>query len=274
MFGSKKTQSTERTIVLPEDAEIHEVKVRAEEDYWTKTRRPLSCLVFLIPLLVLYEIGIFWLGGQQPDSYRNGADYWMRTVLQEIGLVQAHLLPAIVIGLLLAWHLGGRYSWKVDSHTILGMSAESMLFAMVLIVMGQLQHMAFMEAAESAESTAVATNIGRDGLHKVISFVGAGVYEEVLFRLWMLPLCYAMFYMLFRSSPWASGTAILVTSVLFSLAHYIGPHGDTFSALTFSFRALAGGFFAVLFLFRGFGITVGAHAAYDLIVGLILAQNI
>ena len=37
-----------------------------------------------------------------------------------------------------------------------------------------------------------------------------------------------------------------------------------------SFRAFAGFYFAGLYHLRGFGIAVGAHAGYDLLVGLIV----
>jgi hypothetical protein len=56
---------------------------------------------------------------------------------------------------------------------------------------------------------------------------------------------------------------------LFSLAHYVGPHGDEIRLASFIFRTLAGAFFAVLFVVRGFGIAVGAHAGYDILVGLL-----
>ena len=56
--------------------------------------------------------------------------------------------------------------------------------------------------------------------------------------------------------------------MLFSAAHYVGPSGDKFLWLTFLFRFLAGVFFAVLFRYRGFGIAVGTHAFYDVLVGL------
>ena len=44
------------------------------------------------------------------------------------------------------------------------------------------------------------------------------------------------------------------------------------SSLRFSFvfRAVAGLMFGVLFLRRGFGVTVGAHALYDLLVGVVM----
>jgi hypothetical protein len=36
----------------------------------------------------------------------------------------------------------------------------------------------------------------------------------------------------------------------------------------FVFRFLAGVFFSVLFVYRGFGIAAGSHAAYDVLLGL------
>jgi membrane protease YdiL (CAAX protease family) len=65
----------------------------------------------------------------------------------------------------------------------------------------------------------------------------------------------------------------LVTSLMFSLAHYVGPTAETMVLFTFTFRALAGVFFAALFVTRGFGITVGCHAAYDLLVGVLMKSQ-
>lgn len=240
-----------------------------DDDYWTCSRRPLACLIFLLPLLVLYEVGVHLFAEGHPESLRNGADYWMRTALDASGMIEAHLLPALVLGGLLGWHICCRYSWKVSAETLLGMLAESVLFAFTLVILGQLQNLAFEHNFGSSESPSAA--LGPSGLVKAISFVGAGVYEEVLFRLWMLPVCYAVFRGLFRSSRWAAASAILVTSVVFSAAHYLGPAAEAFSVMTFSFRAVAGCFFALLFLLRGFGITVGCHATYDLLVGIIFS---
>jgi membrane protease YdiL (CAAX protease family) len=62
--------------------------------------------------------------------------------------------------------------------------------------------------------------------------------------------------------------AVTTTSLLFAAAHYVGPYGDPFNGFTFLFRSLAGVFFSILFVYRGFGITAGTHAAYDILVGL------
>ena len=64
--------------------------------------------------------------------------------------------------------------------------------------------------------------------------------------------------------------AIVATSLIFSAAHYVGPQGQRLEISSFLFRSVAGGFFAVLFVYRGFGIAAGTHALYDILVGLLL----
>jgi membrane protease YdiL (CAAX protease family) len=103
-----------------------------------------------------------------------------------------------------------------------------------------------------------------------VSFIGAGVYEEVMFRLLLVPAAFLAFRMFEFPPKWAAVMAAVSTSFLFALAHHIGPSADAFNLFAFSFRAAAGLFFATVFLLRGFGITVGCHAAYDLFVGVLL----
>ena len=75
------------------------------------------------------------------------------------------------------------------------------------------------------------------------------------------------------SRPRALAVAVLTTSLAFSLAHYVGPAAEAFDLFTFTFRTIAGAFFAVLFVTRGFGVAVGTHAAYDLLVGILLNSS-
>lgn len=238
----------------------------AADEYWSQTRRPLVCLVFLVPLLAAYEVGVLWFAGSEQDTIRNGADFWMRDWLRVIGFDHALLLPALVLGGLLVWHVIGRHPWRFSMETLAGMFAESLLFAFVLVVVGQLTDFLFRQAAAV---TSLSISQQAETL-RVIMFLGAGVYEEFLFRLCLLPVCYGLFRLLRLEAKWSAGLAILATSLMFSLAHYVGPAAETMVLFTFTFRALAGAYFAALFVTRGFGITVGCHATYDLIVGVLM----
>ena len=99
--------------------------------------------------------------------------------------------------------------------------------------------------------------------------IGAGLYEETVFRLVLMG---GGFYALTRWAklgPWAAaGIALLASSFIFSAVHYIGPLGDAFEIGSFLFRFFAGVVLAAIFYVRGFAIAVYTHAIYDIIVML------
>lgn len=247
----------------------------AANDYWSDARTPLSSLMFLIPWIVVYEFGVLVMGQDQPDVVRNGADFWMRSALSQLGFGNIYLLPAIVVTMLLASHMLRKNPWQVRFETQLGMLAESVLLAIGLVAVGQCHDIIFRHVAagsisvEHGASTAMLNAIGP--VTRAVTFIGAGVYEEVMFRLLLVPAAVLLFRMFEFPSKWAAVMAAVCTSFLFAIAHHIGPSAEALNLFAFSFRAAAGLFFASVFLLRGFGITVGCHAAYDLLVGVLLA---
>ena len=242
----------------------------ASSDYWSDARTPLSSLFFLIPWIVVYEFGVLVMGQDQPEIVRNGADFWMRSVLSHMGFGQGLLLPAIVITMLMTWHVMRKNPWHVRMETQLGMLAESVLLAIGLVAVGQCHDILFRQvAAEDVPSASLLNSIGP--VTRAVSFIGAGVYEEVMFRLLLVPAAFMIFRMFEFPAKWAAVMAAICTSFLFAVAHHIGPSAEALNLFAFSFRVTAGLFFASVFLLRGFGITVGCHAAYDLLVGVLLA---
>lgn len=233
----------------------------AEPGYWAISRAPLTSLVFALPLVLVYEAGVLFLGRGTP---RNGADVWLRQALDALGFGSYFLLPTLTIVGLLAWHHVEHDRWHVRPGVLAAMALECGLWAAVLLGIARLQGRVWPHLAPF-----MLAGPGREGiLARVIGFCGAGLYEEVLFRLLLLPAVAFGLERLGASTAAAAGWAILSTSCLFSLAHYVGPLGDTFDLYGFVFRTLAGVFFSLLFLARGFGIVAGTHAAYDLLVGL------
>ncbi len=256
-------------------------------DYWAESRRPLPSLIFLLPLLTAYELGVLWFDAAQIAAVRNGADTWMRTWLLQVGGDRPWMLPALIVAVLLTWHLVRKFAWRLSLETLVGMLSESLLGAILLLVMGQVLSLTFQrlgwmpaEVVEAALPSRVASAVG---------FLGAGIYEEVLFRLLLIPAMFLSLRALLFPRRLAAVGAVVASSLLFSLAHYVEPGGsgvlpslsafaaasqhvaDTPSAwFGCGFRVLAGLVFAALFLLRGFGITVGCHVLYDLLVGVLI----
>lgn len=241
-----------------------ELQTAVATDYWNQSRRPLASALFILPLLLIYEGGILWLG---PEAVRNGADVWLQQLLSCVGFSGFLLLPVITLSILLGWHHMTREPWRVSGSVLYAMAAESIVLALGLVVAARLQAMLLSIDMVSVSCQVSVNNLYGGWLGQLIRFFGAGIYEELLFRLMLVPVALATIGLMTRSKPAKFVGALIVTSLIFSLAHHIGPHGESFDFYAFTFRFLAGGFFAVLFVFRGFGIAAGTHALYDVLVG-------
>ena len=102
---------------------------------------------------------------------------------------------------------------------------------------------------------------------RFVMSLGAGVWEETVFRLGIMTGIVLLLERLLGLGRWLAVTiALLVSSVLFSAMHHIPPYGDPFAIGVFTFRVLAGAFFGLLYWFRGFAVAVYTHALYDLYV--------
>src|SRR5947199_174891 len=97
--------------------------------------------------------------------------------------------------------------------------------------------------------------------------LGAGIYEELLFRVLLVGALAAAARGLLGWRPLTAGiAATLAGAAIFSAFHYIGPYGDRWQLYSFAFRMVAGLFFSALYLVRGFGITAWTHALYDVLL--------
>lgn len=247
------------------------------ESYWSLSRAPLESMVFSLPLVLIYEAGVLLLGRGTP---RNGADVWLRSMLDALGFGAYFLLPVATILGLLAWHHVQHDRWRFSGRVLVGMACESLLLACVLIGLARLQEELWPglnPLARVHASPNIPLQIDRfpadpvtvDTLRRLVGFCGAGLYEEVLFRLLLMPALAWLLIRLGFSLSMAAAGGVLCSAVLFSAAHYVGALGDTFNLYSFTFRTVAGIFFGLLFFVRGFGITAGTHAVYDVLVGLL-----
>jgi hypothetical protein len=238
--------------------------------YLKATRHPVPCLFFVVPLLIVYEYGVISVGGAQSFAVRNGADVWLRSTLASLGLKSGFLAPLLVFLILFTWAFRRRHDPPGDVPSLLiGMALESIAFGLLFWGLSR----TFGPMLESLGIHLATPGVGR-GTHtplsQAVTFLGAGVYEEVIFRL----ACFSGGAVLLSyaglPSFMATAGAALVSAFAFAAVHHLGVNGEQINRYVFSFRFLAGMIFTGLFLWRGFGITVGAHAIYDILVGVPL----
>lgn len=240
--------------------------------YFQQTHRPLHCLVFLLPLLVVYEVGLAVTRAGMPAAEPPSlvAVDLLRRFLAIFGATGYHLPALAVVAILISWQIASREPWKVHWPTILGMAGESMLLALGLQLLGR-----GVDAVHSVQLVAGAGS--RIWSSQLILSLGAGIYEELVFRLMLISLLSLLLVDVLRlPKELALAGIIVLSSLAFAMMHYPPLGSDAFVPAQFAFRMLAGGFLASVFVLRGFAIAVGAHAFYDIMaftVRVIAAGN-
>jgi membrane protease YdiL (CAAX protease family) len=237
--------------------------------YLDEARLPIHILVFVAPLVVLYEAGMALLLPRHPDILPNLAHQGLLRFFGSFGVSTALFLPGLVLlVVLLLWQALSKKSWTPRWSVPLGMVLESALAALPLLVVAELL---------SRTLPVVGGDVGAriaqlDLSARLVVSLGAGLFEELVFRMLLIGLIHTVLVDLGRASD-AIGSAVgvAVAAVAFAWYHPLGsPHGGL-SLQLLAFYILAGVWFGVLFVTRGFGIAVGAHVAYDAIVaGLLL----
>ncbi|HMV32387.1 MAG TPA: CPBP family intramembrane metalloprotease [Gemmatimonadales bacterium] len=234
--------------------------------YWRDTRTPRYSLLFALPLLALYELLARLVTAD--SGIRNGADVLLKSLFLLLGGRHGLTLFAVVVlgtGLVLVirdW----RKSGAPAGGYFVGMFAESAVYAacfgaITSLLTGLLLHGPASLAVVQGKDLGLPTEL-------VVS-LGAGIYEELLFRVVLVGLLARLALAGFGWRPWVAGAfATVVGAVIFSAFHYIGPLGDTLELGSFTFRMVAGLLLSGLFLARGFGIAAWTHALYDVFLTL------
>jgi len=245
----------------------------ASASYWRASRAPRHSLLFALPLLLLYELLAFALSGSQLGQVRNGADVLLKSVFVALGGrygLTAFSALLVCTGAVLVWR-DRRQHGPIRAGIFVGMLGESLLYAALLggvasalttlLLHGRLALVGTGGDPSPLSGLALPTQL-------MIS-LGAGIYEELLFRVLLVSGLAALARLLFGWKPAAAGVfAAIVGALVFSLFHYVGPLGDEFTLGSFTFRAIAGLLFSALYLLRGFGITAWSHALYDVFLSL------
>jgi hypothetical protein len=237
-------------------------------EYLTASRQPRYSILFALPLLLLYEALAAAISHSAFSGVRNGADVLMKTLFVSLG-GRTGLVTFGLLLLGLAAYLVVRdqrkHGGRIEPRMFLGMFAESLVYAaflgtVVSLLTAWLLQGHLMTVQGGIERLSVGTQL-------VIS-LGAGLYEELLFRVLLVAAFVALGKYLKWKRPVSIGVAIVGSALIFSGFHYIGPLGDQLTLASFTFRAVAGLLLSGLYVARGFGIAAWTHALYDIAVTL------
>lgn len=234
----------------------------AADSYFHSSLQPLDVLLFVLPLIVLYEIGSAMFlarAGGQVETIR--AHSLLLSFFRDFGVVGRAVPSCVIIATLLSWHVMSGARWRVRPMVLAGMALEAAAWTIPLLVLIALVLM-FGRPPAAAGGVDLASFPWQ--ARATIS-IGAGLYEEFLFRLVGLTLVHAILTDLLRApKSWATPIAILVTGVAFALYHDVAAAGGQARLAELVALGVAGVFFGVVFYYRGFGIVAMVHTLYDI----------
>ncbi|MGQ0551937.1 MAG: CPBP family intramembrane glutamic endopeptidase [Planctomycetota bacterium] len=217
-------------------------------------------LLLVLPLLLAYEVTTAVL---QPPV-RNGAEQIVANFLRQLSpdLLTALRHGVVLLLMILALVLLTKRPPRVArAHWILG---EALLGALLLgpLLGTLLGSLGLSAPGEPLPSQAPVW------LPFLLS-VGAGLWEELVFRLALMGGLLLLLVQVFRvPRRTALLFAVLVSALLFALYHHVGSAGEPLAPGRFVFRAAAGTILGLLFAARGLAVVVYMHVFYDLLCDL------
>jgi membrane protease YdiL (CAAX protease family) len=239
--------------------------VPATQRFWTTLRKrpdPLTSIAFTVPVFLLYHLGILLV------DRRSKVDFISTLVLSLLDAsIPAYVMTTLgltLVLLLTVWVEQKRGAVPVSSFGRVLVEALACAL-LVLISVGWVTH----QLLRSGDSAALSS---LNPFEKLVLAAGTGFHEEFIFRALLITGGSALIGRVFRvSARVALILAVLLSSILFSLAHNIGPLGEPFVMDIAGYRVLEGLAFAVLYLARGFAVAVYAHTFYEALVYFVYA---
>jgi membrane protease YdiL (CAAX protease family) len=252
---------------------------REPHGYLALAQRPLHILAFLLPLIVLYEYGASrYLSDPAHGTADNiRAHSMLLGFFQDFGLAGRFLPATALITVLLMSHAFHRDRWRVHPLVVLTMAVESVIWTVPLVVLivlaGSLLGGSGAPQLPAQAGAPLAELLLRSREARVTVAIGAGLYEELVFRMIGMAALHLVFVDVAKLKEGTGRLlAVLVSAAAFAMYHDAAWQSGTITLSHAVPFFLAGAYFGAIYLYRGFGIVVAVHALYD-IVALLVAFN-
>lgn len=247
------------------------------QQYLETSKRPLQILAFLLPLIVAYEIGLALLLRSEHGVLTNKAHETLLKFFAAFGVAPSsgfYLGGIAVVVVLLLWHVLARDAWRIDWPALGVMACESLLLALPLIALGQIVIRVLAADVAFAPGGQSASLEGLSLWSRISISIGAGLYEELMFRMLLIAVIHTLLVDVGKASSRLGATvAVIVAAAAFTAYHPLtGPDGVV-SAQKVVFFLLAGLYFGAVYVVRGFGIVVAVHALYDILTVSLLSMS-
>lgn len=228
--------------------------------YFDYSRTLTYSYLSVLPLLILYEVLLFISQPSSDAEIRLTADLWIKAIFSWTGTDTLYITLFLIVVFGVVVYARERHNLPVIRFSyFIYMVLESTVWAIFigLVISASVGRLFMISASAEGEITM---------LQWLALAIGAGVYEELVFRVILVAALLFMFQRLFANEWMPSVMAIILGAAIFSGVHYIGAFGDVFTWPSFMFRMLFGLALTALLIYRGFGIAAWTHSIYDVLV--------
>ena len=231
--------------------------------YLSRSHRPVYQLLFLLPLLVVYEVAAVIVNFNTPFELRNGADILLKYALYGLGIrsVFSFVLATLLFVSLMLVVAMKKYKKRIRWSYFAGLTLEASVYGIIIGVVSSK-----VLSVVSGSNPFLSAGHSDSVMQQLMIGVGAGVYEEIVFRALLITFIFFILDLFKVSTDKKTFIAVLFSSLLFSAFHYVGEFGEPFSSITFIYRVVAGILLSGLYVFRGIGVSAWSHALYDVYV--------
>jgi membrane protease YdiL (CAAX protease family) len=229
--------------------------------YFSSTHTLLYSYLISLPLLLLYEVLIFIAQPNAEQVVRISVDVWIKTLFSYFGqdVLSITLIFVALIGVVVLYRERDRLSSLKFSY-FGTMLLEAGMYALVLAVLISSTVSGLVQIVQTSPVESLSV------LQQLALSLGAGLYEELFFRVILVSALLYIFKRIFAEQYVSFLLAMVVAAAIFSLVHYLGAMGDTFSIGSFLFRFFFGLALNAIYIWRGFGMAAWTHAIYDVMV--------
>ena len=230
--------------------------------YFNHTKDLLTNVIFLFPLFILYELISFIKFNDSNIIIRNSADSILRDIYAYfIGDTFNYYSFIFILFFLIV------YIYKKDDLSSYSINIKY-LFYMYFegFILGFLLLFILNDSSHIIKNNIIYLN---DVIFAFYLCLGAGIWEEILFRLCLYSLLFLFINKIIQKQNLSKMVSIILSSLIFSSFHYIGTNPDIFSLYTFIIRFIGGFILCYIYIIRGLGIACMTHFSYDFLLVIL-----
>lgn len=240
---------------MPKSEKGDSKKSSKPDGYFHWSREPSVGLFAVLPLWITYIL----LRSQLAPAERNGAELLLLEQFAPFG-DYGYLILSVAFALMIGFAAFSLMKRGVPWLRVVAVIAlEGVVYGVMLGPIAAAM-------TSSADQLLQASSIADDLAINLVGSIGAGIFEELVFRLGVMSVLVWLGARAVRSwglPKFCAGlSAVVISALLFSWFHHLC--GEEFNRGVFVFRTMAGVLLGLLMWARGYGVCVYTHTVYNL----------